>query len=788
MSLLALLSVALGIGANTAIFSLLNALRLRPISGVRAPENLVGIDAALPSTVLDELGKEPVFAGACGISTPLLTTELHGEVQPIGVLAMTGACPETLGVTAELGRMITPQDDSEGSARVAVLTDTYWRNAFGGRADALGSTIRIDGVTFTIIGVADRQFHGVLLGFWPGVMLTAAQDPSDAHVKTERRSYSWVHIFARLAHGVSREQAQARLRISEERILEQSVPPDYQAARRHDFVSQKLSLVSAATGLDYMLRKRFSRPLTVLLGICFLVLLISCVNLANLLLARGVRRRREIAVRLAIGAPRFLIVQQLAIESLLLVLAGSVLGSILAFVADRVLMVQIQAAFIHFSLSTSPDVRVLAFAAAVALITGIGFGVLPAWRSSDVNMTEALKGAARGVQTGSAGRVLISVQVAFTLALVAGASLFVSSLQRVREAPLGFRVAGLVEAQLFPVPNGYQNFSSDLYYRDLLERVESLSGVESASYSNFAPLFSSGYSAPVRFTTDHETGGFKAGVFWVSDGFLRTMNIPLAAGRDFQRTDRAQGVRTAIVSQTLAKRLATDGNVIGRHIRVGTEPQDQDLEIIGVSANARLDNARDADPATVYVNLWQYSYSAKYGVLLVRTRNLSTGFMDVLRRTVRGAGHEYVEYERGLEQQLESSLLEERLLAWLSSAFGALALLLAATGLYGLLAYHVASRTGEIGIRVALGATRANVRWLVLREVLQLVSAGSVAGLLLTFAAGRFIQGLLYGVRTFEPAPVSVAVIVLAGVAAVAAWVPAQRACAVEPLEALWHE
>ena len=188
------------------------------------------------------------------------------------------------------------------------------------------------------------------------------------------------------------------------------------------------------------------------------------------------------------------------------------------------------------------------------------------------------------------------------------------------------------------------------------------------------------------------------------------------------------------------------------------------------------------------MNLWQYSYSAKYGVLLVRTRSLSTGFMDVLRRTVRSAGHEYVEYARSLEQQLETSLLEERLLAWLSSAFGVLALLLAATGLYGLLAYHVASHTGEIGIRVALGATRANVRWLVFREVLQLVSAGSVAGLLLTFAAGRFIQGLLYGVRTFEPAPVSIAVIVLAGVVAVAAWAPARRACAVEPLEALRHE
>ena len=790
MSLLAVVSVALGIGANTAIFSLLNSLLLRPVSGVRAPHELVGVEAGLPSTILDDLAKEPVFTGVCGVSTPLLTTEAHGDPQPIGILATTGGCTGTLGLKAEIGRMLQPADDREGSPKVAVLTDSYWRSTFGGRADdALGSTIRIDGVAFTIIGIADPQFHGVLLGFWPGAILPAAQDPSDAHLISGSQHYSWVHVFARLVRGASIEQAQARLRFSERRLLDQAVPSDFQGARRREFLSQRLDLVSAATGLDYMLRKRFTRPVTILLGICLLVLLVSCVNLANLLLARGVRRRRELAVRLAMGASRARIARQLAIESLLLVLTGTVFGFVLAYAADQVLMTQMQAAFINFSLRASPDLSVLAFAAAIAFITGLGFGVLPAWRSSDVNMGAALKQSSRSIQTGAAGRVLISAQVALTLALVAGSSLFVSSLQRLRSAPLGLQTGGVVESQLFPVPHGYDSISPEAYYRDLLTRVESLPGVESASYSNYAPLFGGGYPQPVQFTTEPESSASKTGVFWVSDGFLRTMSIPLLTGRDFARTERAQGVRTVIVSQSLARLLSPDGNVIGRHIRVGTEPEDQDLEIVGIAADARgLNNARAETSPIAYINIWQYSYSAKYGVLVARTRNLSAGFVDLLRRTVRNAGHEYVEYARDLDQQRENSLLEERLLAWFSSAFGVLALLLAATGLYGLLAYHVASRTDEIGIRVALGATRANVRWLVAGEALRLVSAGVAFGLLLTFLAGRFLQGLLFGVGAFEPGPVSVAVAVLAAVAAIAAWLPAQRACAIEPLDALRNE
>jgi len=780
--------MALGIGANIAIFSLVNALLLRPISGVREAERLVRIDAGLPSTILDDLGKEPVFAGACGVSTPLLTTEFHGEVEPVGVLALTGACADVLGLKTELGRMLTPADDREENTKVAVLTDAFWRRAFAGRPDAIGSTIRIDGTRFTIVGVTDPEFQGILLGFRPGIVVSALQDPSSAHISQRKRPYAMGNVFARLRPGISIEQAQARLSISQERLLADSAPPDYQGESRQAFVARKLKLLSGTNGLDYMLRNRYSRPLGVSLGICALVLLVSCVNLANLLLARGVRRRGEIALRLALGASRSSIAWQLTVESVSLVLLGSLAGLVLAYCADRVLLTQVHNAMVNFSLTAPIDTRVLAFAVAATLLTGIGFGMIPAWRSSDVNLIEVLKATSRGVRTGSAAaRFLIAAQIALTLALVAGTGLFVSSLARLRDAPLGFRAENVVEAQLFPAPDGYKNFTAETYYRELLRQIEALPGVESASYSNFAPLFSNRFAQPVRFTSDAAAAGVGAQTYWVSDNFLPTMNIPLMAGRDFGRTDSVRETHTAIVSQSLARRLSPANEVIGRHIRLGMGSEDQDLEVIGIAADARLANVRE-DPATVYVNLWQYSYSAKYGVLMVRERNLNAGFLHALENAVRGEGREYVQSVRTLEQQRESSLLPERLLASMSLAFGGLALALASTGLYGLTAYDVASRTGEIGIRMALGATRHGVRWLVVGDALRLAGFGCTAGLLLALGAGRFAGTLLYGVRPFEPVQISIAVAILLATSGAAAWIPAHRASRIDPLVALRHE
>ncbi len=769
-SLLAILSVALGIGANTAIFSLLNALLLRPISGVQAPDRLVRIDAGLPAAILEPLSREPVFTGACGVSTPLLTAEFHGVIQPLGTLALSAQCPQLLGLQPQLGRMLSPADGRPGSPRVAVLTDSFWRTAFDARPDALGQTLLIDGQPFTIIGVARPGFHGLLLGFWPGAIVsTSAYLPSR------------LFVFLRLAPGTVISQAQARLNVSGPRLLEASVPPEYQGARLHEFLSQPLRLIPAANGLDYMLRNRYTRPLAAALGICLLVLFISCVNLANLLLARGINRRREMAVRMAIGARRSLLARQLALESLVLVFTGALAGIALAYAAARVLISQLRATLINFTLTAPLDTRVLAFAAAAICIVGLAFGVLPAWRSSNVNLLEALQSASRSVKTHTAAsRLLVATQVALALTLVTATALFVSSLDRLHNANPGFDVSHLLDAQLMPLPNGYRSLANVPYYQSLLRGIESLPGVESASLSN------GGYVQPAAFTTSPTEHGIDATVYHVSSGFFSTLRIPLLAGRNFNPT--AAGPQTAIVSQSLARRLDPTGDVIGRHIRLGSGPEDQNFEIIAIAADARLSNPRDPNPAAVYLNLWQYTHSAQYGHVLLRTRASTPQFAEALGRTVRNAGHEFIEYTRSVTQQRDNSLLAERLLAWLSSAFGVLALSLAATGLFGLMAYQVAGRTGEIGIRAALGATRASIAWLILSDALRLATLGVIAGAALSLAAGRSISTLLYGVQPYAPAPLLLAAAVLLATAALAAWIPARRACRIEPLEALRHE
>lgn len=788
---LAILSVALGIGANVTIFALLNALLLRPIPGVRAPSQLVQIeDAVLPSNILDGLRSGSPFAGACGFTTPLLTVEIDKSARPVSTLAMTGECFAVLGVRARIGRLLGPEDDASGNSKVAVITDAFWRGSLGARGDPLGSTIRIGGAPFTIVGVAQPPFQGLLLGFPAGIMIPANQDPAASAEGKAQHRYPWVQVFLRLAPHQSITQAQAWLSGLQRRLLESSAPAEFEGDRRKQFLSHKLSLAPAGTGLDYMLRKRFGAPLKVLLGICGLVLLISCLNLANLLLTRGIRRRREIALRLAMGAHRSHIFVLLASESFLIVGAGSALGLTLASVASRLITERVGAALSNFELSAATDMRVIVFMLGAALFTAIVFGVIPAWRSSDVKSAEVLKSSGRSVaQTRRSGvGILITAQVALTLALVTCTAQSVSSLVRLERAPLGFRPEGIIEAQLFPISGSYRNVTLPVYYRNLLQRVETLPGVESASLSNFAPLSMSGYAPLVDLVDRRGTGGVRAQILWVTDGFLRTMGIPLVSGRDFSRMDPATGVSYAILSQSLARRIRPEGDIVGRHLRIGDELAYQDLVIIGISADARLTDPRDNNPATVFLNFWQHPNVEAYPTLVLRGNAMPPMLIGAIREEIRREGQEYVEVAHTLDEQREDALLEERLMTWLASAFGLLALILAAVGLYALLTFYVVSRTNEIGIRVALGAGQADVLWLVCRQALVLIGLGFAIGVPLAFGAGRVISGLVYGTRAYASVEMAASIITLLLVAAAATWGPVRRACRVDPIDALRQE
>ena len=424
---------------------------------------------------------------------------------------------------------------------------------------------------------------------------------------------------------------------------------------------------------------------------------------------------------------------------------------------------------------SSSIVRVLAFAAAGMLLTGIGFGVIPAWRSTNVNLIEVLKSANRGVQSGNTGaRALIVFQMALTLALVAGTGLFVSSLERLRAAPLGYPVDNVVEAQLFPIPDGYKNLAAAAYYRDLLKKAEELPGVESACLSNFAPLFSIRYAQAVRFTNDSTGAGVAAQAYWASDNFLHTMRIPLIAGRDFGRRDSLMEPHTAIVSQSLSKCLSPDGDIIGRHVRLGAVMEDQDLEVIGIAADARLSSAR-ADPTALYINLWQYSYSAKYGVLIMREQKAIDGFDGEVEKMVRDEGREYVQYIRTLNTSSITRccrrdcshgyrLLLERW-RWCSPPP-------AYTD-----SWRITSRAAQ---------ERSASEWR---------SARLAAEFSDSFSAMRFgwrswaaRQDYCWRSRPFEPAYFVIAVAVLLLISGAAAWIPARRASRIDPITALRHE
>jgi len=800
----AVLSLALGIGANTALFQLLDAVRLRALP-VERPHELVelrmppgtslsgsfwGRRPTLTRALFDELRQRPrSFAAVLGWSGGSFNTAAGGEVRYVEGLWASGGAFETLGLRPALGRFFGAEEDRPGCAPVAVLSHAYWQREHGGSPAVLGRTLHLDGAPFAVIGVAPEHFFGLDVGrrFDVAIPLCA-----DAFVRPERarrdaRGMWWLAAIGRLRPGVSIEQANGELTALSPPIMQATRPPNQTSDDATKYLALGLRAYPAATGVS-ALRARFGEPLVVLLAIAGLVLAIACANLANLLLARGAARERELAVRLAVGASRGRIVQQLLVESLLLASLGAGLSVAVARGLGSVLVSQLASGPSTFvDLSFTP--RVLAFTSGVAVLTCLLFGLAPALRSTALAPAKALKGGGRGATAGPAAsglrRALVVTQVALSLVLLVGALLFTGTLRNLLGIETGLDHHVLV-AELSHESLAGEAGRARAARRELLERLQDLPEVASVTQIDYVPLDGSFWNESVSLEGLDPKQGV-ANFARVGAGYFRTLGIPLVKGRAFDQRDTLESVPVAIVNETFVKKRLAGVDPIGVRIRVAVPPGAPVpvYEVVGVARDTKYQGLKDEFEPLVQVAASQEKEFGRSAMLAFKPRaGLQALTAAVTRRVAEVNPAIRLEY-RTIDQAIRDTLVAERLTALLSAAFGILAMLLAAVGLYGVMSYSVARRAGEIGIRVALGASRAGVMRLVLGDAGRLLAAGLALGTALALAAARVASSLLYGLGPGDPLIFAAAIGLLASIGMLASALPALRAARLDPVRVL---
>jgi predicted permease len=804
----AVLSLALGIGANTAIFTLTNALLLRRLP-VPSPQQLVRLSPSRPDgTVLFSFPMfrevehgQRVFSGLIGWSPgSVVNVEVNGTVAQDNVQAITGNYYSVLGVRPFLGRLITPQDadPSSGSpSQVAVLGYEFWQR-LGASSDLVGKQIRIEGQPFTIIGVTRRWFTGMSPGEPPEIIipLTAEaliQGNNNILQGIEDRSILWLYVAGRLKEHVSIAQARAQLLSFWPGVLQATAPTQTPGNRLERWLSMKLDVTSAATGIAPDLRDQFTRPLYVLIGIVGLILLVACVNLASLMLARTVARSQEMSVRVALGAKPWALARQVLIESLTLSFAGALLGLAIAYWGSNFLV----SVMTHYYLAPvvidlRPDLRIMGITVSVAILTGILFGFAPAVRASRGDPVSVLQQNSRRV-AGGAGKLsktLIVVQIALSFVLLLGAGLLVRTFQKLYSLDLGFERENLLQITLTPRPSGYRNLDMNTYHRQLAERVSAIPGVHLVSFSDSNIPAQEGWRDMVSVLQANSSAGAGPMVdaAFVAPGFLQTLGIRLVDGRDFDWNDEDRHPSVAIINSNLAERLFPKGHAIGQRVRFGVIPDFQSLEIVGVVDNARVFDLRDSTECVLYFPSLQHPKWAQWSNLFIRTSAAPAALSPAVTQEVESLGHEYVLRTRSIAQVTDELFVTERATAALSALFAGLALLLACVGLYGLMSYTVTRRTNEIGIRTALGAQRKNILWMVLREAIELALLGVVLGIPCSLAANRLIASMLFGVSSGDFPTILAVSLLLFTMALLAAYFPGRRASAIDPMIALRYE
>jgi len=808
-TIVAVLSLALGIGANTAIFTLLDQVLLRALP-VKNPGELVTLHSApgpfngssrCDSTCISYPGyrelrdRNQVFTGILALWRLALSFTDGDRTERVRGELVSGNYFEVLGVEPALGRTFTQDDDRVVNGHpLVILSYDFWQRRFGGNPSVLNRSVRVNGQPMTVVGVTRSGFQGLEVGKAVDVMVPMMMKPlmTPTWNDLEERRSIWMSAIARLKPGISRTQAEAAMQVVWRPILEADLATNPTAGEsfRKRYAAKKLLVDDVSKGQS-QLRRQFSTPLLVLMAMVGFVLLIACANVANLLLARAAARQKEIAVRLALGASRARVVRQLLVESTVLAIAGGAAGLAIAWWSGKALLQFLPDSASTQVLSTTPDLRVMAFAFALSLATGILFGLAPAIQSTRPAIAPTLKDQQSNVSAGAKRLrgALVAAQVALSLVLLVGAGLFAKSLYHLQAVDPGFRTSNLISFSIDPSLNGYAQPRMKQLFERLEDSLARIPGVTAVTSTEIAPLSGNDSMSTIKVEGYQPKPDENMNPYTndVGPGYFSAMGIPLIAGRELTRGDATGAPKVAIINEKMAQYFFGKESALGRRFGFGRD-KTTNIEIVGVVKNSKYDNLREQVERTVYLP-WAQDDRIEQMTFYVRSSQHAGGIGSALRGAVAALDANLPVYDLAtVETGIANSIYIDRMIAALSTFFGALATLLAAIGLYGVMAYNVARRTREIGLRMALGAERGSVLWLVMKEVALLAGVGIAVALPAAYAVGRAVNSQLYGVPPADFAVLTGGALLLALVAGVAGYFPAVRATRVDPLVALRYE
>jgi predicted permease len=827
----AVLTLALGIGANTAIFSVLESVLLRALP-VHHPNELVALtDPDQQSVNFGSQGgtrsllaysefeylrdHNEVFSGMLAADSTMPDAEVTlansasggGEKQRVRIKLVSGGYFTTLGVKPAAGRFFADEvDRARGASPFAVVSYSFWKQRYGLSPAILGKTIQIHQTSFEIVGVAPPGFFGDTVGqspdFWVPILMQDAVYPGQDYLSPSPEGilneYEWLQVVGRLKPGITLAQANAAMNVQFIHALSEAAGNRMNEQQRKGNFGQHLELKPGARGSS-TLRATFGQPLQFLMALVGLILLIACANVANLLLARGAARQKEFGMRLAIGAGRSRLIRQLLTESLLLAVLGSAAAIVLSYCADKLLlrMVSGDASFSTVQFDLHPDLGVLAFTLGVTVLTAILFGLVPSLLLTRVNLAPVLKSTSQGISSGSsarrwsAGKILVIAQVGISVVLLVAAGMFVRSLAKLSEVNLGYNRENLLLFGVDSAPTGLKGRQTVRLFQDLQEKIAAIPGVRAVSVSGNGLFWHSESGDPISVEgyTPKPDEQMNSRMDHVGPHYFSTVGIPILMGREIEPQDSGNGPRVGVINQTFARHFFANTNPIGKHVRDTYPGNPADLEIVGVVADVKYNNLRENPVGRLYAPLFNPMWDHPHVAYEVRSFADPSALGESLRQAVQSTNTAIPPIEiRTMSRLVDDSLQTDRFIKQLSETFGMLAMLLAAIGLYGVMAYNVARRTREIGIRLALGAEPGTISRQILRETLTLVLIGIPIGVPIALLGAYLVRSMLFGLSFTDPRTLVFSSVLLVFVAVFAGLLPAHRASRVDPIVALRDE